>query len=204
MVVRVAGLAYQKGFGGHFHNDNSLAVLRDIPGVILAVPSHPAEAPGLLRTCFDLARHDGRVCVFLEPIALYHTRDLKHEGDGAWTAPYRPPHAPEPATPLGEIARHGSGEDVLLVTFGTGRGRRALGRVAPAVREGRIRWWYFLAGCVGLLHRPGMISLGSTALATVLIAYTCVVLAAHVRRTRQASRSPLPISRAALPRPRPP
>lgn len=46
----------------------------------------------------------------------------------------------------------------------------------------------FLAGCVGLLHRPGMISLGSTALATVLIAYTCVVLAAHVRRTRQASR----------------
>ncbi|MGJ9405829.1 DMT family transporter [Nesterenkonia aurantiaca] len=38
---------------------------------------------------------------------------------------------------------------LLLVTFGTGRGRRALGRVAPAVREGRIRWWYFLAGCVG-------------------------------------------------------
>ena len=132
MVVRVAGLAYQKGFGGHFHNDNSLAVLRDIPGVILAVPSHPAEAPGLLRTCFDLARDDGRVCVFLEPIALYHTRDLKHEGDGAWTAPYLPPHAPEPATPLGEIARHGSGEDVLLVTFGNGvpMSRRAVAQLA--------------------------------------------------------------------------
>ncbi|HEY7044060.1 MAG TPA: thiamine pyrophosphate-dependent enzyme, partial [Nocardioidaceae bacterium] len=41
MVVRVPGLAYQKGFGGHFHNDNSLAVLRDIPGVVVAVPSHP-------------------------------------------------------------------------------------------------------------------------------------------------------------------
>lgn len=120
MVVRVAGLAYQKGFGGHFHNDNSLAALRDIPGVILAVPSHPAEAPGLLRTCFDLARNDGRVCIFLEPIALYHTRDLQHEGDGAWTAPYLPPQAPEPATPLGEIARYGSGKDVLLVTFGNG------------------------------------------------------------------------------------
>ena len=25
-------LGYQKGFGGHFHNDNSVAVLRDIPG----------------------------------------------------------------------------------------------------------------------------------------------------------------------------
>ena len=120
MVVRIAGLAYQKGFGGHFHNDNSLAVLRDIPGVIVAVPSHPAEAPGLLRTCFDLARHDGRVCVFLEPIALYHTRDLLDEGDGAYTATYLPPHAPEAGTPLGEVALHGQGNDVLLVTFGNG------------------------------------------------------------------------------------
>ena len=31
MVVRVPGLAYQKGFGGHFHNDNSIGALRDIP-----------------------------------------------------------------------------------------------------------------------------------------------------------------------------
>src|SRR3546814_7643769 len=30
MVIRIAGLGYQKGFGGHFHNDNSLAVFRDI------------------------------------------------------------------------------------------------------------------------------------------------------------------------------
>ena len=45
MVVRIPGLAYQKGFGGHFHNDNSLAVLRDVPGLVLCVPSHPADAP---------------------------------------------------------------------------------------------------------------------------------------------------------------
>ncbi len=32
MVVRVAGYGYQKGFGGHFHNDNSIAAMRDIPG----------------------------------------------------------------------------------------------------------------------------------------------------------------------------
>jgi 2-oxoisovalerate dehydrogenase E1 component len=32
MVVRIAGYGYQKGFGGHFHNDDSVAVLRDIPG----------------------------------------------------------------------------------------------------------------------------------------------------------------------------
>ncbi|MBA3536730.1 MAG: MFS transporter, partial [Tatlockia sp.] len=31
MLIRIASLAYQKGFGGHFHNDNSIAVLRDLP-----------------------------------------------------------------------------------------------------------------------------------------------------------------------------
>ena len=36
MVVRVAGLAYQRGFGGHFHNDNSVAVLRDVDMEIYA------------------------------------------------------------------------------------------------------------------------------------------------------------------------
>jgi 2-oxoisovalerate dehydrogenase E1 component len=89
MVVRVAGLAYQKGFGGHFHNDNSVAVLRDIPGLVVAVPSHPATAPALLRSCLSLAREEGRVCVFLEPIARYHTRDLL-DGDEEWLAPYDP------------------------------------------------------------------------------------------------------------------
>ena len=44
MVVRVAGLAYQKGFGGHFHNENSLSIFRDIPSVILAVPANGSDA----------------------------------------------------------------------------------------------------------------------------------------------------------------
>ena len=44
MVVRIAGLGYQKGFGGHFHNDDSLTVLRDLPGVVVAVPSRGDDA----------------------------------------------------------------------------------------------------------------------------------------------------------------
>jgi 2-oxoisovalerate dehydrogenase E1 component len=120
MVVRVAGLAYQRGFGGHFHNDNSVAVLRDIPGLVLAVPSHPADAPGMLRTCVDLAREEGRVCVFLEPIALYHARDLLTAGDGRWTADARAAGSPAGRVPLGRVARYGSGGDLLLVTFGNG------------------------------------------------------------------------------------
>ena len=76
MVLRIAGLGYQKGFGGHFHNDNSLAVLRDIPGVIVACPSHGADAVKMLRECLRLAREEQRVVVFVEPIALYPMRDL--------------------------------------------------------------------------------------------------------------------------------
>ncbi len=116
MVVRVAGLAYQRGFGGHFHNDNALAVLRDVPGLVLAVPSHPSDAPGLLRQCLRLAREEGRVCVVVEPIARYHTRDLL-DGDGAWSAPYSPT-----PIPLGEVAVYGGSErpDVLVATYGNG------------------------------------------------------------------------------------
>ena len=60
MVVRVAGLGYQKGFGGHFHNDNSVAALRDIPGLVIASPSRPDDAAAMLRTCAARRAVDGR------------------------------------------------------------------------------------------------------------------------------------------------
>ena len=91
LLLRLASLAYQEGFGGHFHNDNALASLRDIPGLIVACPARPDDAAAMLRTCLAAAEADARVCVFLEPIALYHTRDLHQAGDGGWLAPYDPP-----------------------------------------------------------------------------------------------------------------
>ncbi len=91
MVVRIAGYAYQQGFGGHFHNDNGLGALRDIPGLIIASPARPDDAAAMLRTCLSAAAADGSVCVFLEPIALYHTRDLYAAGDGGWLTGYEPP-----------------------------------------------------------------------------------------------------------------
>uniref|UniRef100_UPI003570D6C8 thiamine pyrophosphate-dependent enzyme n=1 Tax=Micromonospora lutea TaxID=419825 RepID=UPI003570D6C8 len=123
MVVRVAGLAYQEGFGGHFHNDNSVAVLRDVPGLVIAVPARPDDAAAMLRTCLASAAVDGSVCVFLEPIALYHTRDLYTDGDGEWLASY-----PEPSAwagghvPVGRARVYGVGsaEDVTIITFGNG------------------------------------------------------------------------------------
>ncbi|ULB11122.1 MFS transporter [Cereibacter azotoformans] len=117
MVLRIAGLGYQKGFGGHFHNDNSIAVLRDIPGLILACPSDGAEAAMMLRECVRLAREEQRLVVFLEPIALYPMRDLAEEKDGGWMRTY-----PDPSErlPFGEIGCHGEGQDLAIVTFGNG------------------------------------------------------------------------------------
>lgn len=118
MVIRIAGLGYQKGFGGHFHNDNSLAVFRDIPGVILAVPSNGRDAVLMLRECVRLAREEQRVVVFVEPIALYMTRDLHAEGDGLWTSIYEAPGASE--IRLGKLGVHGDGADLAIITYGNG------------------------------------------------------------------------------------
>jgi 2-oxoisovalerate dehydrogenase E1 component len=118
MVVRIASLGYQRGFGGHFHNDNSIAVLRDIPGLIVACPSNGRDASLMLRESIRLAREEQRVVAFLEPIALYATSDLHTDGDGGWAN-----HYPEPGTAevaLGEVGVHGEAGDVAIVTYGNG------------------------------------------------------------------------------------
>jgi 2-oxoisovalerate dehydrogenase E1 component len=146
LVVRVPGLAYQKGFGGHFHNDNAIGVLRDIPGLVVACPAHPSDAPALLRTCLGAAEADGTVSVLLEPIALYHERDLHRPGDGGWLAPYLPPSRWEAGhAPIGRARIWGSGADLTLVTFGNGlrmslRVARKLAAEGTGVRVVDLRW----------------------------------------------------------------
>jgi 2-oxoisovalerate dehydrogenase E1 component len=146
MVIRIAGYAYQKGFGGHFHNDNAVAVLRDIPGLVVASPSRPDDATALLRTCLAAASVDGAVCVFLEPIALYHTRDLFDTNDRAWLAPYSPPNEwQEQHAPIGSARVHGRGRDLTIVTFGNGtymalRVQRRLQQDGIETRVVDMRW----------------------------------------------------------------
>ena len=142
MVLRIAGLGYQKGFGGHFHNDNSVAVLRDIPGLILAVPSNGADAARMVRECVRLAREEQRVVVFLEPIALYPMRDLHADKDGGWMCRY-----PDPSEVirLGEVGIYGDGTDLAIVTFGNGTylSRQAEKRLAEGGVKARVidtRW----------------------------------------------------------------
>jgi 2-oxoisovalerate dehydrogenase E1 component len=120
MVVRVPGLAYQKGFGGHFHNDNSIGAVRDIPGLVLAAPARGDDAARMLRGAIAMAAEDGRIVVFLEPIALYHEKDLHADGDGGWLTAYPPP--PEHLLP-GDVGLYGvveSDADLLLVSYANG------------------------------------------------------------------------------------
>lgn len=118
MVLRVASLGYQKGFGGHFHNDNSITALRDIPGLVVGCASRGDDAVSMLRTMMALAKIDGRVCAFLEPIALYMTKDLYESGDGSWQFTYP---ALGTAMTLGEGRVYDEGaSDLVVFTFGNG------------------------------------------------------------------------------------
>ena len=111
MVIRIAGLAYQKGFGGHFHNDNSLAIFRDIPGVIVACPSNGADAVKMLRAAVEHAYKNGRIVVFIEPIALYMTKDLHESKDNKWCFNY--PELGE-ILEIGKFIHYGDGDALTL------------------------------------------------------------------------------------------
>ncbi len=117
MVVRIASYAYQKGFGGHFHNANSIASLRDIPGLIIASPSNGADAVRMLRTCVSIAQTQGRVVFFLEPIALYMTKDLYEEKDGLWSCHYP---LPNESLPISTVQRYGEGKDLCIISYANG------------------------------------------------------------------------------------
>jgi len=117
LVLRVPGLAYQKGFGGHFHNDNSLTIFRDIPGLILAVPSNGLDAVKMLRTSVREANENGRIVVFIEPIALYMTKDLHVLKDSKWSFKYP---SPKEEIPLGEFAEYGEGNKLIIISYGNG------------------------------------------------------------------------------------
>ena len=118
MVVRIAGLGYQRGFGGHFHNDNSITALRDIPGLVVGCPSRGDDAAMMLRTLAALAKVDGRVTAFLEPIALYMTNNLYEPGDGQWLFPYP---AQEQAMVLGEGRVYAAdADDLVIFSYGNG------------------------------------------------------------------------------------
>ena len=143
MVVRIAGYGYQKGFGGHFHNDNAD---RRTPGH--PRPHHRLPLPPRRRRRDDAHLRGRRpprrgLCVYLEPIALYHTRDLHKDGDERWLARY--PDARSGHVPLGHARTYRDGTDLTIVTFGNGlhmslRVARRLRRAHVSSRVVDMRW----------------------------------------------------------------
>ncbi|HKD88849.1 MAG TPA: transketolase C-terminal domain-containing protein, partial [Streptosporangiaceae bacterium] len=146
MVLRIAGLGYQEGFGGHFHNDNGIAALRDIPGLIVACPARPDDAAAMLRTCLAAAELDGSVSIFLEPIALYHQRDLYERGDSCWLAACEPPERQAADhVQVGRGRLYGNGKDLTIISFGNGlrlslRAARTLAAEGLNCRVLDLRW----------------------------------------------------------------
>lgn len=144
MVMRIASLGYQKGFGGHFHNDNSITALRDIPGLVIGCPSRGDDAAMMLRTLMAMAKVDGRVCAFLEPIALYMTKDLFEPGDGLWQSRY--PEPGQALVPGEERVYAPEASDLVIFTFGNGvpMSLRAARQIEQAhgwkVRVVDLRW----------------------------------------------------------------
>jgi 2-oxoisovalerate dehydrogenase E1 component len=94
-----------------------------------------------LRGCLAAAAATGQVSVFLEPIALYHERDLYQPGDRAWLGSY---DARDVAA-VGSARVHGNGTRLTIVTFGNGvrmslRVARRLAASGVSSRVLDLRW----------------------------------------------------------------
>ncbi len=87
--------------GGHYHSQSPEAYFAHAAGLIVAAPSTPADALGLLRT----ATRGSDPVIFLEPKALYDVEDDVPE-DSAF------------AIPFGVGARVREGADVTVVAYG--------------------------------------------------------------------------------------
>ncbi|MEE8467848.1 MAG: transketolase C-terminal domain-containing protein, partial [Planctomycetota bacterium] len=114
--------------------------IRDIPGLAMCTPSRGDDAARLLRGALAMASESGRVVLFLEPIALYHERDLFETGDGEWLSDYPVPDgSAECALLPGEVGlHHPQHSDLLLVSYANGL-RLSLRAARTLEREHGIR-----------------------------------------------------------------
>ncbi len=99
----------------------------------------------MLRTLTALAKVDGRVCAFLEPIALYMTKDLYEPGDGQWLFAYPAPDQAMRAR-RGPRLRARTRRTCVIFTYGNGvpmrlRAARAIERkTREGIRVVDLRW----------------------------------------------------------------
>ena len=99
MVVRVAGPGLPAGLRRPLpQRQRTRARCATFPAWSSPARPGPTTRRRCCARCLTAAELDGSVCVFLEPIALYHERDLYEPGDGGWLAGYQPPERWAPRT----------------------------------------------------------------------------------------------------------
>ncbi|MBW2384693.1 MAG: MFS transporter [Deltaproteobacteria bacterium] len=172
MLLRIASFAYQKGFGGHFHNENAIGALREIPGLVLAAPAFGDDARRMLRGCAAMVREEGRVVALLEPIALYFERDLYEKGDDGWL---RGAPLSDAMSLPGEIGCHGpDAPELVLVSYANGL-RLSLRAARRLEREHGLR--------VGVIDLRWLAPLPFAALDAVLADGPACLVVDECRRT---------------------
>ena len=98
----------------------------------------------MMRASVRLAQEQQRMVIFLEPIALYMTKDLHQEGDGLWTYEYQPPALQSRDIDLG-VKVAGTGKQLCILTYGNGNylSHQAQAKLAEQGIEARVvdlRW----------------------------------------------------------------
>ncbi len=99
LVIRSANGGMGRGIGPH-HNQSFEAMLAHVPGLVVVMPSSPADAKGLLKSSI---RCDDPV-IFLEPKSIYRVKGEVPEG--------------EYTLPLGQCEIKREGSDLTLVATG--------------------------------------------------------------------------------------
>jgi 2-oxoisovalerate dehydrogenase E1 component len=108
---------------------------------VVACPARADDAAAMLRTCVAAAITDSTLSVFLEPIALYHRRDLYEASDQAWLTVDHDEHVP-----IGRARSYSSESAALtMISFGNGvpmslRVARRLATVGIAAQVLDLRW----------------------------------------------------------------
>jgi 2-oxoisovalerate dehydrogenase E1 component len=115
------------------------------PGLLVACPARGDDAVRMLRTLYGAAKAHGRVTVFLEPIALYMTKDLYADGDGQWLAPYPGPGESLPVGDVGVYRTTDGPVDLVVATYANGlwmslRVAARLEALGHTVRVLDLRW----------------------------------------------------------------
>jgi len=118
MVMRLPSLGYQNGFGGNWHNENTIPFL-GLPDILIACPSRGDDAVKLLRTLVKEAHQRKKIGLLLEPISLYKKTDLREKDDNLQLSMYPPSESSLEIGSIRVVCRE-KDASLTIITYGNG------------------------------------------------------------------------------------